>query len=135
MHILVTQVMDVPERDTSQDKQFSKEKDVPAVSLGHPQGALVHQNRDVKHQASSRGEMIGGEMVGAEMVGAEMVGGEMVGGEMVGGEMVGEEMVGAEMVGGEMVVHQNRDTEHQAMVGTTVLIYSTNNYITFPPTV
>ena len=51
MHILVTQVMDVPERDTSQDKQFSKEKDVPGVSLGHPQGALVHQNRDTEHQA------------------------------------------------------------------------------------
>ena len=43
--------MGVPERDTSQDKQFSKEKDVPGVSLGHPQGALVHQNRDTEHQA------------------------------------------------------------------------------------
>ena len=62
MHILVTQVMDVPERDTSQDKQFSKEKDVPAVSIGHPQGTLVHQNRDTEHQASA--EMVGGEMVG-----------------------------------------------------------------------
>ena len=43
--------MDVPERDTSQDQQFSKEKDVPAVSLANPQGALVHQNRDTEHQA------------------------------------------------------------------------------------
>ena len=51
MHILVTQVMDVPERDTSQDQQFSKEKDVPVVSLANPQGALVHQNRDTEHQA------------------------------------------------------------------------------------
>ncbi|CAI8054101.1 hypothetical protein GBAR_LOCUS29564 [Geodia barretti] len=55
--------MNVSERGTAQDQQFSKEKDVPAVSLGHPQGALVHQNRDVKHQASSHGEMVGGEMV------------------------------------------------------------------------
>ena len=49
--------MGVPERDTSQDKQFSKEKDVPAVSLANPQGALVHQNRDTEHQASA--EMVG----------------------------------------------------------------------------
>ena len=78
-HALVTQVLNVSERGTSQDQQFSKEKDVPAVSLGHPQGALVHQNRDTEHQVSSCGEMVGAEMVGAEMVGGEMVGGEMVG--------------------------------------------------------
>ncbi|CAI8010211.1 hypothetical protein GBAR_LOCUS6741 [Geodia barretti] len=47
----VTQVMDVPERDTSQDQQFSKEKDVPAMSLANPQDALIHQNRDTEHQA------------------------------------------------------------------------------------
>ena len=70
----MTQVLDVSERDTLQDQQFSKVKDVPAVSLGHPQGALVHQNRDTEHQASSHGEMVGGEMVGGEMVGGEMVG-------------------------------------------------------------
>ena len=63
--------MDVPERDTSQDQQFSKEKDVPAVSLGNPQGALVHQNRDTEHQASSRAEMVGGEMVGTTSVGLQ----------------------------------------------------------------
>ncbi|CAI8057635.1 hypothetical protein GBAR_LOCUS31405 [Geodia barretti] len=43
--------MGIPERDTSQDQQFSKEKDVPVVSLANPQGALVHQNRDTEHQA------------------------------------------------------------------------------------
>ena len=43
--------MGVPERDTSQDQQFSKEKDVPVVSLANPQDALVHQNRDTEHQA------------------------------------------------------------------------------------
>ena len=47
-HILVTQVMNVPERDTSEDQQFSK---VPEVSLANSQGALIHQNRDTEHQA------------------------------------------------------------------------------------
>ena len=55
-HALVTRVLNVSERDTSQDRQFSKEKDVPAVSLGKLQGVPVDQNRDTEHQVS---EMVG----------------------------------------------------------------------------